>query len=145
MHTILETLTKKNSLQNLTMFYGGLFELEILEIFTTVFFLKTIVWTWIVFKYCRVLSLKTKKKSCQRSWKPARKLADIARGRRKTLKKRKEKQRMAKNQTIATNIFFTFTFLYRKIYILLENILGKSLCFYIYITVFSDRSLLEMQ
>ena len=92
-----------------------------------------------------MLSLKTKKKSCQRSWKPARKLADIAGGRRKTLKKRKEKQRMAKNQTIATNIFFTFTFLYRKIYILLENILGKSLCFYIYITVFSDRSLLEMQ
>ena len=32
-YTILEISTKKNSLRNLTRFHGGLFELEILEIF----------------------------------------------------------------------------------------------------------------
>ena len=41
-HTILETCTKKKSLRNLTRFHGGLFELEILEIFTAAFLLKTI-------------------------------------------------------------------------------------------------------
>ena len=41
-HLILETFTKKNSLQNLTRFYGGRFDLEILEIFTA-FLLKTII------------------------------------------------------------------------------------------------------
>ena len=40
-HLILEAFTKKNSLHNLTRFYGGRFELEILEIFTA-FLLKTI-------------------------------------------------------------------------------------------------------
>ena len=42
-YTILEISTKKNSLRNLTRFYGGLFELEILEIFTTAYLLKTII------------------------------------------------------------------------------------------------------
>ena len=42
-HTILEISTKKNSLRNLTTFYGGLFELEILEILTIAFLLKTII------------------------------------------------------------------------------------------------------
>ena len=41
-------------------------------------------------------------------------MADIARGRRKTLKKQKEKQRMAKNQTIATNIFLLLLFYIEK-------------------------------
>ena len=39
----LETFTKKNSLQNLTRLLGGLIELGILEIFTTVFLLNTII------------------------------------------------------------------------------------------------------
>ena len=47
--------------QNLTRFHGVLLELEILEMFTTAFLLKTIIWTWLCFKYSRVLSLKTKK------------------------------------------------------------------------------------
>ena len=34
-HTILEISTKKNSVRNLTRFYCGLFELEILGIFQT--------------------------------------------------------------------------------------------------------------
>ena len=37
-HTILETFTKKKSLRNLSR-YHGLFELEVLEIFTTDFYL----------------------------------------------------------------------------------------------------------
>ena len=36
--TISETFTKKNPLQNLARFHDWLFELEILEVFTTVFF-----------------------------------------------------------------------------------------------------------
>ena len=44
-HTILEICTKRNSLQNLTRFHGGLFELEIPESFTRAFLFKTIIWT----------------------------------------------------------------------------------------------------
>ena len=47
----------------------------------------------------------------------------MARDRRKTLKNEKEKQKMRKSQTTTT--FFTI-FLYRKIYILLGNIFGKT-------------------
>ena len=41
-HGILDRYSKKGSLRNLTSFHGGLFELEILEIFTTAFLLKAI-------------------------------------------------------------------------------------------------------
>ena len=41
-HTILEAFTKKNSLRNLTRFHDGLFDLELLEISTTVLSLKRI-------------------------------------------------------------------------------------------------------
>ena len=44
-YTILDISTKKNSLQNLTRFHGGFFELEIPESFTRAFLLKTIIWT----------------------------------------------------------------------------------------------------
>ena len=47
---ILETFTKRHLLRNLTRFHSGLFELEILEIFTIAFSLKTITWTWIFFQ-----------------------------------------------------------------------------------------------
>ena len=42
-HTISETFTKKNPLRNLTRFYGGLFEFDILEVFTTAFLRKAII------------------------------------------------------------------------------------------------------
>ena len=42
-HTTFEISTKKNSLQNLTRFHSGPLELEILEIFTIAFLLKTII------------------------------------------------------------------------------------------------------
>ena len=48
----LGTFTKKNLLRNLTRFHGGFFELEIIGIFRAAFLLKTIISTWIFFKYC---------------------------------------------------------------------------------------------
>ena len=53
-------------------------------------------------------------------------MLDIARDRRKTLKIGKEKRKARKDQTTILNIFFTFTFLCRKIYTALENIFGKT-------------------
>ena len=54
-----------------------------------------------------------------------KKLLDMTRERRKTLKKEKEMRKMGKYQT--TNFFFTVTFLCRKIYILLKYKFGKTL------------------
>ena len=52
------------------------------------------------------------------------KLLDKARDRRKTLKKRKRK---TKNDKKSNNKYhFILTFLYRKIYIFLENIFGET-------------------
>ena len=55
----------------------------------------------------------------------AQKLFDITRDARKAIKKEKEKRKMIKIQTTTINIFLTFTFLYRKICLLLENKFGK--------------------
>ena len=71
------------------------------------------------------------------------KLLDIARDRRETLTKEKEKRNVRKRQTTTTTN--TFLLLYRKIYILLEGHLKKfSFYCYICITVFSRLRLLEM-
>ena len=59
------------------------------------------------------------------------KLLDIARDRRETLTKEKEKRNVRKRQTTTTN---TFLLLYRKIYILLEGHL-KKFSFYCYICI----------
>ena len=53
------------------------------------------------------------------------KLPDIARDRRKTSKKEKEKRKIRKTQT-ATKIFFLLLLFYKEIYILLENMFGKT-------------------
>ena len=111
---LLETFTNKNSLRNLTRFNGGLFESEILEIFTTAFLLKIIIWTWISFQHCRVLSLKTKKNLLKEDSSHL-KIADIVRDRRITLKKEKEKRKMRKSQT--TTIFFLLFILYIEKYV----------------------------
>ena len=58
---MLEIFTKKNSLRNLR-FHCGLFELEILEIFTTDFSYKNCYLSLNFFKYCRGLFTKTTKK-----------------------------------------------------------------------------------
>ena len=54
-------------------------------------------------------------------------IVGIARGRSKTLKKKREIKR--KNEKISNNTLLTFTFLYRKIHILLENISEKKLIY----------------
>ena len=53
------------------------------------------------------------------------KLFDIARDRRKTLKKEKEKRNMRKSQTTITNMFFILLF-YMEKFILLENVFEKT-------------------
>ena len=100
----METFIKKNSLQNLKKFYGGLFELEILEIFITPSLLKIIILIWIFFKYCRVLSFKTKKISLK---KDASHLNVIWHGKtqKKNFEKRKKKRKLRKSQTTTINIF----------------------------------------
>ena len=85
-HNVLETFTKKNLQQNLTRFYCELFELGILENFTTAFFLRTVILTWNFFQYCESPSLK-RKKNVLNKMQATYKLFDIARHRGKTLKK----------------------------------------------------------
>ena len=71
---------------------------------------------------------------------------EIVRDRRKTLIKEKEKRKMRKSQTTTTNHLLTFTFLYRKIYLLLETHIEKlSLYCYICVIDFPGGKLLEMQ
>ena len=53
------------------------------------------------------------------------KLFDIARDRRKTLKKEKEKRNMRKSQTTIINMFFILL-LYMEKFILLENVFEKT-------------------
>ena len=53
------------------------------------------------------------------------KLFDIARDRRKTLKKEKEKRNMRKSQTTIINMFFILLFDMEK-FILLENVFEKT-------------------
>ena len=140
-HIILETFTKKNSLQNVTSFHG---ELEILEIFPATFLLKTIIRTWIILKILQSALLKNEKKYLK--WCKPPKNCLTQQERRKTLKKEKEKRKMWKSQTAATIFFFTFTFLCGKIYIWWKTYLEKvSVYCYISITVFWPGRLLEMQ
>ena len=60
---ILEISTKKKPLHNVTRFHGGLLELESLQIFTTVFLLKTIIWAWIFFQALQSAVLKNETKN----------------------------------------------------------------------------------
>ena len=90
----LRYLPKKHLLQILKRFHGKLFklELEILEIFTTAFLLKTVFWTWIFFQ-SRVLYLKMKKKTFSKEIQITLTLIDIARDQKnaKSGKKRRRK------------------------------------------------------
>ena len=79
----------------------GSLNLEILEIFTTTFSLKTIIWTSFSF-FQKILSKKMPK-----HWKT------------------RENEKQEKAKQTQKNVF-TFTFLYGKIYILLENIFGET-------------------
>ena len=65
----------------------------------------------------------------------------------KNNEKRERKKKNQKNSNNSHKYFFTFTFLYGKVYILLENIFGKmfNLFCYICITVFWRGRLLEIE
>ena len=108
-YAILKISTKKNSLWNLIRFQGGFFELEIPESFTKGFLLKTIIWTWIFFKHCTVLSLKRNKKSSLKRCESSKNCltVDTAGDRSKTLKNRKTK---TKNEKKSNNSFLLLTF-----------------------------------
>ena len=71
-----------------------------------------------------------------------KKLLDITRDRRKTLKKEKEKWKMGKYQT--TKKFFTVTFLCRKIYILLKYEFGKIFVIIVYLATLFVLQLFHM-
>ena len=70
---------------------------EDLEIFETAFLLKTFIWTWIFFKYCRVLSLKTKTKILHK--KDATRLKDAWHSKRqkKNIEKTEQRTKMRKS------------------------------------------------
>ena len=84
-----------------------------------------------------------KEKNISKKMQATQKLLGIARGRRKTLRKHKEKRKMRKSQTKIIIIFLPLLFYIEKF---IEKKFGKT-CLYCHISikVFSRDSLLEMQ
>ena len=84
---------------------------------TIFFLLKTIIWTWIFFQRLKSALLKNETRCSQKRCKSTKNClaVDIARDRSKT-----------KNEKKSNNSFSTFSLLYRKIYILLENIFEET-------------------
>ena len=121
--TILGTFIKKNSPQNLTVLHCGLIELEILEIFATGYLSKAIIWTWIIFQVLQSATLLKKGKKSPQKDASHQKIAWISKRQKKNIKKR---ERKTKNEKKSNNKNIFFTFLYKKIYFLLENIFGKT-------------------
>ena len=96
------TFTEKNLSENLTRFHGGLFELGILEIFTTAFLLKTFFLNLTFVQVLQSALLKSETKNL--------------------LKKDAIYPKNSKNNN---DFFFTFIFLCKKVDILLEKIFAK--------------------
>ena len=84
-----------------------------LEIFTTAFLLKAIIWTWISFKHFRVLSLKTKKNSSQKRCKSI-KTCWHSKRQKKNIKKRKRKTKNEKKLNNSYIFFSLFSFRIEK-------------------------------
>ena len=91
-------------------FYGGFFELEILEMFPTAYLLKTIIWTWIFIKYCGKLSLKTKHKIFSKNLKTTLNIGWHSKRQKKILKKEKGKRKIRKSYTAIMIIFLLLLF-----------------------------------
>ena len=143
--TILETFTKKKSPHNLRRFHCRLFELEILEIFTTAFFLKTVIWTWFFFMSCRAFSLKTKPNLVKKDASHLQ-IAWHNKRQKKNIEKRSQTTTVKQLNNNNSNYFLTFPFLCRKTYILLENIFGKTCFILLHLDYsFLRGRLLEMQ
>ena len=123
----------KNLLRNLTRFDGGLFELEIIEISTTAFLLKT----YLNLNFFQVLQsalVKIEKKFYQKRCKQRKNRLTFARDRSKTLKKRKkhEKWEKVKEKQI---FFYLYLFIQKNFYFVRKHI-GKTLYWYICINSF---------
>ena len=141
--TILGTFIKKNSPQNLTVFHCGLIELEILEIFTTGYLSKAIIWTWIFFQVLQSATLLKKEKKSSQKDASHQKIAWISKRQEKNIKTEKEKRKMRKSQT--TKISFLLFYI-KKFIFCLKTYLEKLILYcYICNTVFSRCRLLEMQ
>ena len=112
--------------------------MEILEIFTTAPILKSIIWTWF-FLLKKLQRAKKKKKKKKIFKKDARhlKVAWYRKRQRKNIEKREREKKNKKKSNSNNKCLFTFTSLFWKIYILLENPFGITLYLIIYIvTVF---------
>ena len=118
-------LLKQSLLDN--FIFCVVFVLEVLQIFTKAFLLKNIIWTWIFFKYCRLATLlKNEKKNLLKKDVSQLKIAWYSKRQRKSIEKRERKTKNENKSNNNNKYFFTLTFLYRKSYIFLENIFGKT-------------------
>ena len=116
--------------------------MEIVEIFTIGFFIKSYYFNKDYFQVLQSALLKNEKEIFSKKMQATEVLFDITREK-QNIEKREIKTENKKN---SKKNDFTFRFLHRKIYILLENIFGKrSLYCYICITVFSCGRLIAMQ
>ena len=122
-HTIYEIFTKRKLATIIRLADGWTLWVRDLRNCHNSFLLKTIIWTWISISFQVLQSTLLKN---EKNIKRDESYLNIARDRRRTLKKRtkNEKWEKVKQQLL---IFCTFTFLYRKIYILFQNIFGKTL------------------
>ena len=76
--------------------------------------------------FFQVLSLKTKKKSLLKKDVSQLKIAWYSKRQRKSIEKRERKTKNENKSNNNNKYFLTLTFLYRKSYIFLENIFGKT-------------------
>ena len=98
-----------------------------------IFFVENIIETNF-FSSTAGLSLKTKK---SQKWCSHLKIAWHSKRQKKNIEKREKETNNEKKANNNKKSFFTFTFLYRKIYILLENIFGKTYIInLVYIVIF---------
>ena len=133
---LLLVCNKTNQKKFSTPFLRWVFKLKIREIFTAVFLLKVIIWTWnyfyCYFKYYKVFPWKTKEQVF------IKKMLDVTRDKRKTFKKEIEKwksKKCRKSEATSISIFFLL-FMYRKIYVLFKNIFWKNLVYAITFVLF---------
>ena len=76
----------------------------------TVFLLKTLIWTWIFFQYCRVLSLKTEKIFSKKDASQV-KITWNNKRQKQNIEKRDRKNKIRKSQTTTVSIFLKIFFI----------------------------------
>ena len=133
-HTILETFTDKNQLQNFTRFCGGLFQSETLEVFYQL--LQSVL-----------LKIEKKKELLKKDASHLSAPQKIKREKKekKKEKKKKEKRKVKKSQTTAINISLLLLCIEKLMFQKLQKHILKNL-FYIvtFVLQFSRDRLLKM-